>query len=84
MFYIAEAFLLEENLSFSKHSAVISKFGEYFVCTDKIPSKYHRYLIDAEQMLLKGDYDRTERLEPEDAKLVILRAEEFLELLTYL
>jgi uncharacterized protein (UPF0332 family) len=84
MFYIAEAFLLEENLSFSKHSAVISKFGEYFVRTDKISSKYHRYLIDAEQMRLKGDYDRTERLESEDAKLVIQRAEEFLELLTYL
>jgi uncharacterized protein (UPF0332 family) len=84
MFYIAEAFLLEENLSFSKHSAVISKFGEYFVRTNKIPNKYHRYLIDAEQMRLKGDYDRTERLEPEDARLVIQRAEEFLELLTYL
>ncbi|MFZ4558379.1 MAG: HEPN domain-containing protein [Pseudanabaena sp.] len=84
MFYIAEVFLLEENLSFSKHSAVISKFGEYFVRTGKIPNKYHRYLIDAEQMRLKGDYDRTERLEPEDANLVIQRAEEFLELLTYL
>ena len=84
MFYIAEVFLLEENLSFSKHSAVISKFGEYFVRTGKISSKYHRYLIDAEQMRLKGDYDRTERLESEDAKLVIQRAEEFLELLTYL
>ncbi len=64
--------------------ALISKFGEYFVHTGKIPSKYHRYLIDAEQMRLKGDYDRTERLESEDAKLVIQRAEEFLELLTYL
>ena len=31
MFYIAEAFLLKENLSFSKHSAVISKFGTSFV-----------------------------------------------------
>jgi HEPN domain-containing protein len=36
-------------------------------------------LLEAE-----GDYDRTERLESEDAKLVIQRAEEFLELLTYL
>lgn len=35
-------------------------------------------------MRLKGDYDRTERLEAEDAKLVIERAAEFLELLTYL
>ena len=39
MFYIAEAFLLQKNLSFSKHSVVISKFGEYFVRTNQIPSK---------------------------------------------
>ena len=84
MFYIAEAFLLQKNLSFSKHSAVISKFGEYFVRTDRIPSKFHRYLIDAEQMRLKGDYDRTERLTPENANIIIQRTEEFMELLDYL
>ena len=84
MFYIAEAFLLGENLSFSKHSAVISKFGEYFIRTDRIPSKFHRYLIDAEQMRLKGDYDRTERLTPENANIIIQRTEEFMELLDYL
>lgn len=28
MFYLAEAFLIGENLSFSKHAGVISKFGE--------------------------------------------------------
>jgi uncharacterized protein (UPF0332 family) len=84
MFYIAEAFLLGENLSFSKHSAVISKFGEYFVRTDRIPSKFHRYLIDAEQMRLKGDYDRRERLTPENANIIIQRTEEFMELLDYL
>lgn len=84
MFYIAEAFLLGENLSFSKHSSVISKFGERFIRTNKIPSKFHRYLINAEQMRLKGDYDRSERLELEDANLLIQRAEEFLELIAYL
>jgi uncharacterized protein (UPF0332 family) len=56
MFYIAEAFLVGENLSFSKHSAVISKFGELFARTGKIDPKFHRYLIDAEQIRLKGDY----------------------------
>ena len=30
MFYIAEAFLLEEGLAFSKHSAVHAAFGERF------------------------------------------------------
>jgi uncharacterized protein (UPF0332 family) len=84
MFYIAEAFLVGENLSFSKHSAVISKFGELFARTGKIDPKFHRYLIDAEQIRLKGDYDRSERLTAEDAKLMIERTEEFLELVNYL
>jgi len=84
MFYIAEAFLVGENLSFSKHSAVISKFGELFARTGKIDPKFHRYLIDAEQIRLKGDYDRSERLTAEDAKLLIERSEEFLELVDYL
>jgi uncharacterized protein (UPF0332 family) len=84
MFYIAEAFLVGENLSFSKHSAVISKFGELFARTSKIDPKFHRYLIDAEQIRLKGDYDRSERLTAEDAKLLIERTEEFLELVNYL
>ena len=51
-----EKFLVGENLSFSKHSAVISKFGELFARTSKIDPKFHRYLIDAEQIRLKGDY----------------------------
>ncbi|WP_322744561.1 HEPN domain-containing protein [Cuspidothrix issatschenkoi] len=68
----------------SKHSAVISKFGELFARTSKIDPKFHRYLIDAEQIRLKGDYDRSERLTAEDAKLLIERAEEFLELINYL
>ena len=45
MFYVAEAFLLSEGLSFSKHSAVIAKFGEYFARTNRIPNVYHRYLM---------------------------------------
>ncbi len=36
MFYVAEAFLLGEGLSFSKHSAVISGFGKHFIKTGRI------------------------------------------------
>jgi uncharacterized protein (UPF0332 family) len=31
MFYVAEALLLSQGLSFSKHSAVIAAFGQRFV-----------------------------------------------------
>ncbi|AFY73474.1 hypothetical protein Syn7502_01391 [Synechococcus sp. PCC 7502] len=57
MFYIAEAFLIGEGLSFSKHSAVISKFGEYFAKTNRVPIEFHRHLIEAEQSRLRADYD---------------------------
>ena len=47
MFYIVQAFLLGEGLTFSSHAAVISAFGKAFAKTQRLPSKYHRYLIDA-------------------------------------
>jgi len=44
MFYLASAFLADQNISFSKHSAVISAFGREFAETNLIPRKYHEYL----------------------------------------
>jgi uncharacterized protein (UPF0332 family) len=41
MFYVAEAFLEGEGLSFSSHSAVISAFGQYFARTGRIPTDFH-------------------------------------------
>ena len=46
MFYIAEAFLEGEGLSFSNHSAVISAFGREFARTGRVPVKFHQYLIE--------------------------------------
>lgn len=56
MFYIAEAFLEGEGKSFSKHSAVISAFGLDFVKSGKVPSEYHKYLIEAQGLRNLGDY----------------------------
>jgi uncharacterized protein (UPF0332 family) len=78
MFYIAEAFLIGDNLSFSKHSAVISKFGEVFARTERLPVKFHRYLIQAEQSRIKADYDATSKSTELEATEQISRAEEFL------
>jgi uncharacterized protein (UPF0332 family) len=46
MFYIAEAMLLGESLTFSKHSAVIAAFGRQFAQTNPALADFHRYLID--------------------------------------
>jgi uncharacterized protein (UPF0332 family) len=36
MFYVAEAFLEGKEISFSKHSAVISAFGQQFARTGRV------------------------------------------------
>lgn len=80
MFYIAQAFLLKLNLSYSKHSAVISGFGKEFILNNKIDSKFHRYLIDAQNIRNIGDYDTIAEISQEEASIEIQRAKEFIEL----
>jgi len=80
MFYIAQAFLETRGLSYSKHSAVISAFGFQFAKTGIIDVKFHRYLIDAQEVRLAGDYEAVRRVTAEQANLHIKRAEEFLHL----
>ena len=57
MFYIAEAVLLSLGLSFSKHSAVVAAFGQHIVQTGHVPEHLHRYLLDAFDLRMVGDYD---------------------------
>lgn len=79
MFYIAEAFLEGEGLSFSRHSAVIAAFGQQFARTGRIPTELHRYLIAAEQSRIRADYNIEPNLTQADANQLIARAEQFLE-----
>jgi uncharacterized protein (UPF0332 family) len=77
MFYLAEAFLVGEGLSFSKHTAVQAAFGKHFAKTGKVPQQFHRYLIQAMSLRHAGDYI-TEPVTKEMAEEQIQRAEEFL------
>jgi uncharacterized protein (UPF0332 family) len=56
MFYAAEALLLDRGLSFSSHSAVIAAFGKEFARTGNLDPRFHRYLIDAQDLRNLGDY----------------------------
>lgn len=80
MFYVAEAFLLSQNLTFSKHSAVISAFGREFANKGVVPVEYHRYLIAAQNMRNQGDYSIDSNITESQAREQITIAEEFLEL----
>jgi len=56
MFLVANAFLATQNLSFSKHSLVISKFGELFCKSNLVPHHFHRALIEGQLSRLHADY----------------------------
>jgi len=80
MFYVAEAFLMGKDLSFSKHSAVHAAFGEHFAKTGLVPREFHRYLIRAMEVRHAGDYQGPRTVSAEEAAEQIARAEKFIEL----
>ena len=80
MFYVAEAFLLGEGLSFSSHAAVISAFGRDFARTGRVPVEFHRYLISAQNQRNQGDYNIDPAIPEDEANQLIAQAEQFLEL----
>lgn len=80
MFYLASAFLEGDELAFSKHSAVISAFGKYFIKTGRIPHEYHRYLINMEKARCSADYNTDVNFSEAEVQEYIKQAEDFLNL----
>jgi len=80
MFYIAEAFLEGEGLSFSKHSAVIAAFGREFAKPQRVPPDFHRFLIEAQELRTTGDYGQLNAVTADQATEQIDHAEQFLAL----
>ncbi len=80
MLYVAEAFLLDLNMTFSSHAAIIAAFGKEFAKTGKIDPKFHRYLIDAQDFRNQGDYGFGIGVTQEQAHELIGWAEDFIAL----
>ena len=80
MFYVVQAFLLKEKLAYSKHSAVISAFGQRFAKGGRVPAEFHRYLIEGQESRNIGDYDTGPGLSRDEAAQQITRAQKFLQL----
>lgn len=78
MFYAVEALLLERELSFSKHAAVISAFGKIFVKTGVFDNHFHRSLLNAFDLRNAGDYDAVNSISAERANQSIVAAIELL------
>lgn len=78
MFYMAEAVLLTKDLSFSRHSGVISAFGQYFVKDGIFDEKYQKMLSEASKIRNIGDYDFNEKVSKKECEKEIKEAGEFL------
>jgi uncharacterized protein (UPF0332 family) len=78
MFYIAQAFLLGQGLTFSKHGSLLSAVGQHLVKTGIIPAHLHRNLITAYSARIEGDYEAGGKFTQQDAALRIAQAEEFI------
>jgi uncharacterized protein (UPF0332 family) len=79
IFYVAEALLEEKGLHFSKHGGVHGAFGEHFVKTGLFDPKFHRWLLNAFDQRIEGDYNVEISAVSQDARKLIAQAEEFLE-----
>ena len=80
MFYCAEGLLLTKEMSFSKHSAVISAFGRYFAKTGLFPTTLHFHFLNAFRDRQKGDYEVIKEITKSEADAHIHNAKEFLTL----
>jgi uncharacterized protein (UPF0332 family) len=78
-FYVAEALLNENGLSFKKHGAIHSAFAQEFVKKGLLDAKYHQWLLKAFNQRQLGDYDESVEFKSEDVRETIQQAREFLE-----
>lgn len=76
---VASAFILGAGLSFSSHSAVISAFGRDFGKNDERLRRFHRALIDAQEMRNHSDYNLDSGITDEDARFQIDIAYKFVD-----
>lgn len=79
MFYIAEALLNEKDLHFSKHGGVHGAFGEQYIKTGLFDERFHRWLLDAFDQRIEGDYGIEVPMIEQDVRELIDQANEFLQ-----
>lgn len=78
MFYLVQALLLHRGLTFSKHSALISAFGQHFVKTGEFSPDHHAALRAAFDERNVGDYDYLTPVSTETSAQLLERAGSFI------
>jgi len=78
MFYVAEALLLARELVFSSHAAVVAAYGREFAKTQTLDPRFHRHLIDAEDLRHSGDYGEGPDVTREQVEQALQWAQDFI------
>ncbi|HEV2418640.1 MAG TPA: HEPN domain-containing protein [Terriglobia bacterium] len=76
-FHSASAILLSIGERYASHKELISAFGREFAKTGRIDSKFHRYLIDAQELRELADYGTHAPISRERVAATIEQAREF-------
>jgi uncharacterized protein (UPF0332 family) len=80
MMHTAEALLFEEKaLSLNKHGDIHAAYGLHFAKTKILDPKFHRWLLDAFDQRIVGDYDVSSSIDEGMISEMIQQAREFLE-----
>lgn len=78
MFYAAEALLFERGLQFRKHGAVHGAFGAHLIRPGILDSRFHRWLLDAFDVRIQGDYGVDAVISLDEVRNMIDQAAEFI------
>ncbi|MCK4352039.1 HEPN domain-containing protein [candidate division WOR-3 bacterium] len=76
VFYMMEAGLITKKLSFSKHSAVISAFNQYFIKQGIFPKEFSKKIGNLFKERQIGDYEYELAIAQEEAREDIKNANE--------
>lgn len=76
-FYSARALVANDEMDFSKHSAVISYFRKNYIKTGIFGVKFSKYIGDAFDLRNDGDYTYFVSIEKDDAEIQYNHAVEF-------
>lgn len=78
MFYTAQALLLSRGQSYSSHGAVIAAYGKEFAKTSDLDTRFHRWLLDAQDIRNESDYGIGEELNTVQYQELAMWAKSFL------
>ena len=79
MFYVAEVLLASLDKQYSSHGAVQAAYGREFAKTVKLDPKFHRWLIDSQDLRNIGDYGIEAHVSLEQAQATSRWAQEFID-----